>query len=338
MSDAAAGRLFLAQFLSSTVAAACSGAIGARVGNSRSIAFAYCVMGGALIVLGHVPHWAGVICIAGYGAALGLSIPLVNGLAAASAPGAQVASLNLLNTAWCAGAIFSPPLVIVLIEKLHFGVAIGLIGVLCVAAGLFSFLFIGPAVDGTSPASGRGGADLRHAAILTGLFTFLYVGIENSVNGWLPTLTERLAGGEKVMTAAPVSVFWASILLSRLTAAFAAGRARPANSLLVGLCLAIPGIALLFGFHPVLLVIGAAAAGLGLGPIFPTAIAMFQNRAGDASARLLGLVFAVSGCGGAVTPWLVGVVSSASGNLRFGMLLALASAVVMLLFPKRLEW
>ena len=74
-----------------------------RIGLSRSIAAAYTVMAIALMVLGHVPYWPGLICIACYGAALGLSIPLVNGLAAAGAPGREVASLNLLNTAWCAG-------------------------------------------------------------------------------------------------------------------------------------------------------------------------------------------------------------------------------------------
>jgi fucose permease len=48
LTDAEAGQLFLAQFLSSTAAAACSGAIASRIGISRSIAGAYSGMGIAL--------------------------------------------------------------------------------------------------------------------------------------------------------------------------------------------------------------------------------------------------------------------------------------------------
>ena len=43
-------------------------------------------------------------------------------------------------------------------------------------------------------------------------------------------------------------------------------------------------------------------------------------------------VFAISGLGGAVVPWMTGQVASVSGSLRTGLAVPLVAGVVMLLF------
>jgi fucose permease len=92
------------------------------------------------------------------------------------------------------------------------------------------------------------------------------------------------------------------------------------------------GIAtLMFGGATGIVIIGVAVAGLGLGPVFPTSVALFQDRAGATSARLIGFVFASAGCGGGALPWLIGAISSGSGSLRAGLAATLAAAAGMIL-------
>jgi fucose permease len=75
--------------------------------------------------------------------------------------------------------------------------------------------------------------------------------------------------------------------------------------------------------------------GLGLAPLFPTAVAVFESRLGSAGMAASGPVFALSGIGGAVVPWLVGLVSVRFGGLEAGLLVVLATSVGVLALTLR---
>jgi fucose permease len=356
LTDTQAGQLFLAQFLSSTAGALCSGRMIAKAGAARLIGLCYVAMAIAVLALGWASRPVGMLAVAGYGFALGASIPTVNLLggqrsgeaarslaksparSAAAEVQHAVARLNLLNVAWCAGAVLGPPAIVFLLGTGGLLVVLGSVSSLCGLAGAACLLRLphGPAGAASADRGAIGRVGLA-AAIAAAFFLFLYVGVENGLSGWLLLFAERAIGVGAPTAAAAVSAFWASILAARLAAASAAGRARPHRWILAGLTTAFAGIgALIFGRSAGTLLAGAAVAGLGLGPVFPTAVALFQDRAGTASARLIGLVFAAAGCGGGALPWLVGAISSGCGNLRVGMAATLAATAGMIMLLCRL--
>ena len=75
---------------------------------------------------------------------------------------------------------------------------------------------------------------------------------------------------------------------------------------------------------------GASLAGLGLAPVYPITIAMLTKECGAAASRISGLLFALAGLGGAIMPWIVGVVSTQFGDLKRGLLVPLFSAGIMI--------
>jgi fucose permease len=74
----------------------------------------------------------------------------------------------------------------------------------------------------------------------------------------------------------------------------------------------------------------AIAAGLGLASVFPISIALLAHWFGDQSTRVSGVMFGLSGMGGAIMPWLVGATSTHAGGLRTGLVIPLFGCIWML--------
>jgi fucose permease len=85
---------------------------------------------------------------------------------------------------------------------------------------------------------------------------------------------------------------------------------------------------LVFAHSAITLGLGAVVAGLALAPIFPVNLSLYLARAGEFSRA--GVVLAISGFGGALLPWLTGLISSRTGSLRIGLTLPLAVLIFML--------
>ncbi len=334
LTDAQAGQLFLAQFLASTLGAVCSGWIVARMGAPRSIAASYALMGSAVLATGFVPHLAGLMCIAAYGFSLGVSIPVVNLIAGLRSRGREVAQLNILNMAWCLGAVLAPPAIAFLLRAGGLAVVLASICGLCLLSGAICLIGLSNAEAEEKPVtSARVSGAARRAAVGAGIFLFLYVGVENGLSGWLPVFAQRTVGTRNWTAALALSVFWASILVARSVTASVAPHLRPRPWILRELAVAFLGMSVLVAVDggPVLLVVATAAAGLGLGPVFPTAVAIFQEKLKAEAAPLIGFVFAAAGCGGGALPWVIGTVSSTSGSLRIGLASTLAAMAAMLI-------
>jgi MFS transporter, FHS family, glucose/mannose:H+ symporter len=332
LSDAQAGQLFLAQFLASTAGALCSASVVTGLGTARAIGGSDLVMGIAVASLMMAPPVGVLLSVAIYGFTLGVSIPAVNLSVGLDSAERKVARLNLLNMACGLGAVASLPGLTALLAGAGLDVALTVVGALCVASGVCCLL---------ATASGGGGvhtgferlpitATLRWAAVTAGAFLFLYVGAENGINGWLSLFARRHLDAGASSAATALALLWICILVARL-AASSLPRVRPQNWIRAGLAAAFAGTVLIVSANSVPpLVAGSVTAGRGLGPIFPTAVAIFQDRTGSASARLIGWIFAAAGGGGALS-WLIGTVSSSGGSLRIGLLTVLAATVGMVL-------
>lgn len=338
LNDSRAGALFAIQFLAATTSSSIYGWTAARWPAPGVAAASYLWMaaGAALFI----PSGLAMshLAVASYGLGLGLNIASVNLAAAQSARGRSVQVLNLLNMFWGAGAVAGPVAVSWALRRWPFQAVMGALCLALLAASACSWRF-SPPLPPTPEAPARLPKQEASPAFprMEFLYLFLYVGVENCISGWLPTLGIRLLGTATLAPALAQSAFWLAILAGRgLSAAWAA--TRPHSWMASGLALAITGTAIcVTSPTPASFLLGAFLAGLGLAPQFPTSIALYQQRTGDAGRKWLGLLLAGGGLGGAALPWLLGVVAHQVGGLAtaVSMVTALAAAMLAMVWSAR---
>jgi fucose permease len=158
---------------------------------------------------------------------------------------------------------------------------------------------------------------------------FCHVPIEASVAAWATTLmTGR--GVAEATAATFLSVFWLTFTGSRLIAALTlpAGFDTTLVVVLAALCIVLT-IAIAFSRSPVLMCALIVAAGLILGPIFPTLIAILLSHVPTAlHGRAVGIFFSIGGIGWTVIPMLIGAYAKRT-NVQRAFLIATACAVLL---------
>ena len=201
---------------------------------------------------------------------------------------------------------------------------------------------------------------------------FMYVGAEVSVGKWIVTFMERdtriLAGhglsvtqlqqlaqaspdalssfyerdvlGKGVATYAlsTLSIFAGALLVGRLISSFLLGVLRLNSFVLLAIGSLITTGALVIAFTavtPSLVRLGMIAAGLGMGPIFPTSVGLASVMTPRIAGTAMSLVMGIGFAGLLVIPpgvgYLSAAVGGAAGDVRTGLLVVVAASVVMLL-------
>jgi fucose permease len=82
---------------------------------------------------------------------------------------------------------------------------------------------------------------------------------------------------------------------------------------------------------------GALITGLSFATLYPITVALFSQRFGVAARSIGAVMFSLASVGPAVIPWMVGVISHATGSLRAGLLLPFAATVILFLLHL-FEW
>lgn len=338
LADTAAGALFAAQFAGSIAGTAVSGALVQRAGFSAAVTLGLALMsagtGGLPLVA-----WPGALLLVGsYGVGLGITIPATNLYVAESAPGQRSAALNILNLAWAAGAVASPPVFAWMAARgrtdlFFFGLSAAL-----VAAAIACATSMRARVEGDvslqPPWGARGAATQRvywrsTAFIAFAALFFVYVGTENALAGWVAVYAHRVESSAASLSMS--TLFWGALMLGRAVAPYSLRHASETALILCWLLLAAIGTVLLLRATDLAAIaFSTALCGFGLAAVFPTTIAQLSREFGGASARAAAVAFVFAGLGGAVVPWLVGAWSTATGSLRTGLLVPLAGCLVML--------
>ena len=315
LTDVQGGWLFAAQFSSSTIGAAFSSHF-----PGKSVVWGYaCVCAGVAMLL------AGdyAAALAGFGLiglGTGLAVTATNLIFGTEYPEQRGVLLTRVNLSWGIGAVLAPELV-ALAEKAH---ALRTLVLLLALTAALSFALFAPllragrisAKTATSAADRDAGAGIRIFALFS-VMLFLYVGTETTIAGWIATYAHRLSGLSMVRASLLVSVFWVSLLAGRWLVAVLLRWFPEAGVLLGGLALAMGGVTMLLFPHAAWIVLPAVmAAGLGCAPIFPLLVSRMLARTGR--TRHAGWVFAICGLGGAVVPWITGLISQHGGGLRAG--------------------
>jgi FHS family glucose/mannose:H+ symporter-like MFS transporter len=278
-----------------------------------------------------------LLCV---GLGLGLGLTAGNVIAGTVVPAARARLIALLNVAWGLGAIACPVLV-------RMSSSLGVKYFFLAAA---AFLAVTSLVSLSAPKPAQSPELVKtppHSAspvqatqarlplpplplFVFGLATFLYVGIENSLGGWLPSYAIR---SDPALHASSIAIyFWVAELTGRILVTLLMTLLGEAT--LYRVCLAVLiftqvllcAIAHLSAAGIVMLTVLAA---LSLAPLYPLIMSFLLARSGN-HARL-GALFATASFGGATLPWLTGVFSTHFHGLRSGLLVP-AAGVLLLLF------
>ena len=337
LTDAAAGALFTAQFAGQTLSTFGSTFLTSRIGDRNALALGMFVTaaGIAAVALSSWPY--GAIATFVYGLGLGIVLPLTNFIVAALRPATAASALSLLNVSWGVGAVLWP-----MVVRLTMAVAPADAAPLAVLGALTAALAIvlvgvsrWPERGARAAAVQAGAGERRGRAVgIGGLFagfavaTYLFVGAEASVGGWIAEFTRRTAASAGALWTVAPTVFWGAETLGRLAAPLVLRRVSETRVLGGGLCIACAAVILLLltgTGEASRAIAGAAIAGAGLAPVFPLIIAAMNREVAPVAPRLMGPLFAMGGLGGATLPWMVGMTSTATGSLQAGLAVPLAA-------------
>jgi fucose permease len=157
----------------------------------------------------------------------------------------------------------------------------------------------------------------------------LYIGIENSLGGWLPSYAVRI---DPAIQASTVTLyFWIAELIGRLLVA--ALVIRMGEAILYRICLVLLLITtalfctLVYPSSGSLMTLTFLSA-FTLAPLYPLMISLLLARTG--THPQLGLLFAITSLGGAALPWLTGVISTRFHHLRAGLIIPAIAVMILL--------
>ncbi len=273
------------------------------------------------------------------GLGLGAGLTAGNVIAGTAVPAARARLIALLNVAWGLGAIACPILVRLCAPggiRIFFyatAICLAITSLLSIAIPLSAqpaLLTETEPQSATQTPSPHPRMPLPPLPLLVfGAAIFLYIGVENSLGGWLPSYAVRT---NPSLRASSISIyFWIAELTGRIlvTALMAVlGEAtlyRICLALLILTQLALCATAQISGAGVIALTVLAA---LSLAPLYPLILSFLLARTGN-HARL-GALFATASFGGATLPWLTGVFSTQFHGLRAGLLIPAAGTALLL--------
>lgn len=331
--DVQSGTFFAVQFAASTVGAILSPW---RLRRSLPMGFGLMAAAAALLTLAlrtvsaPAGHGLALAAFGLIGLGIGLSVTATNlTVALTAAPRDRASRLSIVNLWWGIGAVVCPWLIAAAVRA---GQLRTLLPAIAVAAGAM-FAVLAPLLlsDQRAPEAPKTKASGSQTGTLIffAIFLFLYVGVENAVGGWIATYAHRFSGMTLAAASLTVSVYWLALLAGRGLGSVALRPLSDRAVLLASLVVALAAVALLILPHrPAVVLAVVALGGAGFGPVFPLGVSRMLARVSD--HRPTGWVFAMCAGGGAVLPWLTGLVSTGSGSLRVGFAIPVAALAVIL--------
>jgi FHS family glucose/mannose:H+ symporter-like MFS transporter len=328
LKDSQSGVLLMIQF-----ATCSSGGLFVRRRFSRTLIRGYALMAAAPLAL-LLPGNLAVLTIGLLGLGLGMAMTSASMLTGSIFPESRGSALAVLNFCWSIGATVCPLIVARLpgnfsLVRLAIPVALAGAAFACISALRPYSGLTGDTAPGTDERRSSFAFVMLFAAI-----AFLYVGAESTIGGWMSTYASRAVSWNFARSSLTAAWFWAALLFGRGVTPIVLLWMSEGRLHLLSIAGTSLGLLMLVNAHtPLMLLAGAGCAGLTLAPIFPLTISLFMDRAGR--TRDAGWVFGMAGFGGAVFPWLTGVVSSGIHSLRAGLLVTMVAVTGMFLLTLR---
>ena len=310
---------------------AASGFVEARLGTAAVLAAGFTASACAMLTFATAPDWP--LFVAG-ALVLGLGAGSIDaGANAYIALEHGVRPLNLLHACYGLGAALGPAVMTALLTvgavwRLTY---VGMVGaeLSLLAAVVFTWR--------SWTRSRRSSALNRRPGVATPLalvgvslaMFFIYTAVEVGAGQWSYTFLTRARAAPIQAAGLAVSGYWAGLTLGRLVAAAASGRLGPLRLLHASVAITVAALTFYWWGHwlPVEL-LALAAAGFGLGPIFPALVALTPARVGQAAAsRVVGFQISAASAGGSMGPAGIGVALQGGGPALLTPCLVAGAAV-----------
>jgi fucose permease len=314
------------QFLGATIGVVIGGRLLDRI-NAR-----YLMMGGLLLISGGLLLlsaaqilWVALVAVMMFGLGYGVLAVGPNMVIVALNPGREAPALNLLNVFFGVGAIVGPQLVNFALSQDNFRISF-------IITAVLTMLLMIP--------SARASAQIKNTSKVQGhihwlsllpfaLLLFTYVGAEVGYSSWLVTQLTKVALSSAAIATVATSVFWAGLTSGRALATPILRHITDLQLLILSIVTLGFGVSLILAMptSTAIGIISAFIVGLGCGPVFPTAFAIFSNTYPGPRNVASGLVIAAANNGAVVFPWLQGKIGA---GLNGGMILPLILAFIMI--------
>ncbi|MBZ5657158.1 MAG: MFS transporter [Acidobacteriia bacterium] len=331
LDDRQAGYLFPTQFLAQLAGVQLSAFLLARVGFRPAFLAGLFLMACGVSTVYTAAPWLGFASVAVYGLGLGLMIPTDNLLVAEVSPHSRASAVSLLNFFWGVGAVACSLLVAWTNAHGTLPVFLRLVGLflLVLLAAVWRMQFPGARRTSDAPVDWRIIWKSRAAWLFAAVF-FLYPGAETAIGGWIRSYVERNGAHQASMAPMMPVFFWFAMMLGRGPGSLLLPHLPERRVLQAGYALGSAGIGLLLWSSTLPGVIGSALLiGLSFATLYPIAVAQLSHHYGIAARSIGSVMFSLAAVGPAMLPWLVGVISHATGNLRAGLLVPLVATVVL---------
>jgi len=356
MNDTQAGNLFLVQFLAALVGVQLSGALLTRLGFRPAFLSGLLLMAGGAATLYLGSLRLGLTSVAAYGLGLGLIIPTDNlliaeigsssgsslGPGASSGVSSKAGAVSLLNFFWGVGAVFCSLMVAwTAAHKLlpfFFGSLALFLVLLALAMRNLPFPAAATSTGSLAPSSSWREMAKSPAIWIFAAVFFLYPGAETAVGGWIGSYVSRFGPRGAAMASMMPAFFWSALTVGRALGTAFLHHFSERRVLRAGYAAGAAGIVLML-WVPVLagVIGGALITGLSFATLYPITVAQLSQRFGVGARSIGAVMFSLAAVGPAVIPWMVGVISHATGSLRAGLLLPLGATVI-LFFIHLFEW
>ena len=276
------------------------------------------------------------------------TVTIINNLAMNVATNSSTKYLNILHTTFAVGA-FASPFIMAALLALGFPWRI-IMYILCVSGAIFPLNYWtmdyrmleepqpSAANAGDHRASGHTRALLTNRSFLIITFImFMYVGFENTVNGWFVTYLKDTGVMTSALATAMVSVTWIMMMAGRMGTAQFLQNGNKLQIILVSALIDFVAIVLLVNTHTATMsAIIIAVLGLGMSAIYPTTVAA-AGPIIEGSTMGLSLLTGISAIGGILVPQIIGILADAVGIagamvtvvLTVGIMLALSILAVL---------
>ena len=320
LSDSWAGTLFLCYFLGTSLGALmCAGRY------ARLMTIGYFVVAAACCGIAASSAMVLPFLFFVLGTGLGIPMTAVSMYAGRAFAGRTAAPLTLLNFTWSAGALIAPLLAARVLAGHSWRTAYWLLAIAAAVAAVACWVGLEEPPEEQPVAAAESSTRNWGVIALFAFLAFLQVGVENTTATWLASYAMRVASTGAARAAASSSLYWGGYLAFRGLWAVLLNRMNAMRVLSSMVVAALLAAGLLVGF-PSAAPVAMLLLGAALAPVFPLLLSRFFARARVKDSRW---VLAVCGFGGAVLPWLTGLISSGTGSLRLGLSTVPAALLLM---------
>jgi len=252
------------------------------------------------------------------------------------------AAQNLANVFFGLGLFFTPLIASGLFNRTTYENTVSVLALIAFVPLIFAIFAAFPASQDAGFVLGDAVALLAEPTVIAAaLALFFYVGMEMTMNNWLPAYGKEVITGEALKTESADVDTSAARLISFFAVGMMAGRL-----IASGLPLTewggwfIAAVALVAGIVIYVMTVTnklnisrifAALAGLVFGPIFPTTVGVtFAQHDPSVYGSIFGIIFAVGLLGGVVLPGWIGRLAKGS-SVQKGMRILLGACVLLII-------